>query len=185
MSGSATAQETVERLYREESRRVLATLIRLLGEQDRRLWNREQIAEGLARIETALRAAPAGPYALQATISACHARAAHPEDTDWRQIAALYQLLLRLRPNPVVELNHAVAVAMLDGPTRGLLLVDAIERRGGLDGYHLLPATRAELLRRLGRFPGAAAAYRAALALVKLDPERRFLERRLAEVERD
>ncbi|HEU5261323.1 MAG TPA: RNA polymerase sigma factor [Gemmatimonadales bacterium] len=170
---------------RRDARQGPAGDLVLLDEQDRRLWNQGQIAEGLARVEAALRGAPAGPYALQAAISACHARAARPQDTDWRQIAALYQLLLRRRPSPVVELNHAVAVAMVDGAARGLLLLDSIERRGGLDGYHLLPAARAELLRRLARWPEAATAYRAALTLVKLEPERRFLERRLAEVERD
>jgi RNA polymerase sigma-70 factor (ECF subfamily) len=155
----------------------------LLDEQDRRTWNREQISEGLTRVEAALRAGPAGPYALQAAISACHARADRPEETDWRQIAGLYQLLLRVSPSPVVELNHAVAVAKVDGPAEGLLLLDSIERRGGLEGYHLLPAARAELLRSVGRLDEAAAAYRKALGLVKLDPERRFLQRRLASLQ--
>ena len=106
----------------------------------------------------------AGPYALQAAIAALHARAVRAEETDWRQIAALYDLLLRVLPSPVVELNRAVAVAMVDGPARGLLLLDALEARGELAGYHLLPAARADLLRRLGRVPEAGAAYRAALA---------------------
>jgi RNA polymerase sigma-70 factor (ECF subfamily) len=123
-----------------------------------------------------------GPYTIQAAIAAVHARAPTPADTDWRQIVALYQLLLRLQPGPVVELNHAVAVSMTDGPEHGLVLLDRIEVAGGLPRYHLLPAARGELLRRLGRNAEAADAYRAALELVRLEPERRFLERRLAEV---
>ena len=154
----------------------------LLDEQDRRRWNHTAIAEGLRLVEAALTSGRAGPYAIQAAIAALHAQAPAPADTDWRQIAALYQLLLRLQPSPVIELNHAVAVAMVDGPERGLLLLDAIEARGGLQRYHLLPAARGELLRQLGRRAEAAVAYRAALALVRLEPERRFLERRLAEV---
>lgn len=151
----------------------------LLHEQDRTRWDRGQIAEGLERVESALRAGPAGPYGLQAAIAALHARAPRAEDTDWRQIAALYDLLLRVLPSPVAELNRAVAVAMVDGPARGLLLLDALEARGHLAGYHLLPAARADLLRRLGRLPEAEAAYRSALDLARTEPERRFLERRL------
>jgi RNA polymerase sigma-70 factor (ECF subfamily) len=152
----------------------------LLHEQDRMRWDRQQIAEGLERVESALRTGPAGPYALQAAIAALHARALRAEETDWRQIAALYDLLLRVLPSPVAELNRAVAVAMVDGPARGLLLLDALEARGELVGYHLLPAARADLLRRLGRAPEAEAAYRTALSLARTEPERRFLERRLA-----
>ena len=151
----------------------------LLEEQDRGRWDRAQIAEGVARVEATLRAGSAGPFALQAAIAALHARAERPEDTDWRQIVALYGLLLRVQPSPVGELNRAVAVAMLDGPERGLLLLDALEGRGALPGYHLLPAARADLLRRLGRLDEAATSYRRALALVRTAPERRFLERRL------
>ncbi len=152
----------------------------LLNDQDRARWDRAQIAEGVARVEAALRAGSAGPFALQATIAALHARAKRPEDTDWRQIAALYGLLVRVQPSPVAELNRAVAVAMVDGPERGLLLLDALEARGVLSDYHLLPAARADLLRRLGRLNEAAASYRRALALVRTDPERRFLAQRLS-----
>jgi RNA polymerase sigma-70 factor (ECF subfamily) len=133
-------------------------------------------------VEAALSAGPAGPYAIQAAIAALHARAARPEATDWGQIAALYALLLQRSPSPVVELNHAVAVAMADGIERGLRLLDALAARGELAGYHLLPAARGDLLRRLGRTAQSAEAYRAALALATLEPERRFLERRLREL---
>lgn len=151
----------------------------LLEEQERGRWDQAQIAEGLERVEAALKSGPAGPYALQAAIAALHARAPRAQDTDWRQIAALYALLLTRHPTPVVELNHAVALAMADGPERGLLLLDALTARGALTDYHLLPAARADLLRRLGRDVEAARAYRAALHLVTNEPERRFLERRL------
>jgi RNA polymerase sigma-70 factor (ECF subfamily) len=155
----------------------------LLEDQDRSLWNREQIREGLALVESALRAGPIGPYSIEAAIAAAHARANSPSDTDWRDIAALYAYLMRLRPSPVIELNHAVAVAMADGPAQGLQLIDALHARGELGDYHLLWAARADLLRRLKRWKEAAAAYRAALALAKTEPEQRFLTRRLAEVE--
>jgi len=154
----------------------------LLDQQDRSRWDAREIAEGLRRVDAALAAGPAGPYALQAAIAALHARAPRPQDTDWPQIAALYALLLRRAPGPVVELNHAVAVAMADGPERGLRLLDALDARGALPGYHLLPAARADLLRRLGRRDEAASAYRDALALTSLGPERRFLESRLREL---
>jgi RNA polymerase sigma-70 factor, ECF subfamily len=155
----------------------------LLEDQDRTRWDQAQVQEGLALVEVALRA-PGRPsaYALQAAIAALHMRAARAEDTDWPQIAGVYEVLLRLYPSPVVELNRAVAVAMVDGPERGLMCIDAIVARGELTGYHLLPSARADLLRRLGRNAEAADAYRAALALVTLEPERRFLQRRLAEV---
>ena|SRR6266851_294968 len=155
----------------------------LLEDQDRALWNREQIREGLALVESALRAGQVGPYAIQAAIAGVHARADSPAQTDWRDIAALYAYLMRLRPSPVVELNHAVAVAMADGPELGLQLVDSIRARGELSEYHLLWAARADLLRRLKRWAEAAASYRTALALAKTEPERRFLTRRLVEVE--
>ena len=153
----------------------------LLEDQDRTLWDKEQVAEGLARVEAALRGSPPSAYALQAAIGALHMQAARAEDTDWPQIAALYAVLMRLYPSPVVELNRAVAVAMVDGPERGLQLIDALDGQGELEGYHLLPAARADLLRRLGRNEEAARAYRAALALTTVEPERRFLSRRLAE----
>jgi RNA polymerase sigma-70 factor (ECF subfamily) len=154
----------------------------LLEEQDRSRWDADEIAEGLSRVEASLAGGPAGAYAMQAAIAALHARAPRPQDTDWPQIAALYALLGRRAPGPVVELNHAVAVAMADGPERGLRLLDALAGRGELPGYHLLPAARADLLRRLGRRADAARAYREALALVVQDPERRFLESRLREL---
>jgi RNA polymerase sigma-70 factor (ECF subfamily) len=155
----------------------------LLEDQDRSLWNREQIREGLALVEAALRAAPVGPYAIQAAIAGVHARAASPAETDWQDIAALYAYLMRLRPSPVIELNHAVAVAMADGPEQGLRLIDSLYARGELGDYHLFWAARADLLRRLKQWDQAAASYREALALAKTEPERRFLTRRLAEVE--
>ena len=155
----------------------------LLDAQDRSRWDRACIDEGLARVEQALRGGRAGPYALQAAIAAVHAEAATAAATDWRQIAALYEVLLRVAASPVVELNRAVAIAMAFGPERALPLLDDLAARGALKGYHLLPAARADLLRRLGRDDEAAVQYRAALALTTLEPERRFLERRLREVE--
>jgi RNA polymerase sigma-70 factor (ECF subfamily) len=155
----------------------------LLEEQDRRLWDRAQIREGIALVESALRDGGPGFYALQAAIAALHAQAERSEETDWRQIAGLYGVLMRVRPSPVIELNRAAAVAMAEGPERGLAILDALEARGDLREYHLLPAARADLLRRLGRWSEAADAYRRALALVANAPERRFLDRRLAAVE--
>src|SRR6185503_6097199 len=145
-------------------------------------WDRDAIDEGLALVDAVLRAGPPGPYALQAAIAGVHARAVRAGDTDWREIAALYALLRVANPSGVVALNHAAAVAMADGPEAGLRLMDALAAEGSLAGYHLLPAARADLLRRLGRWPEAAAAYREALALVGNDADRRFLERRLAQV---
>src|SRR6266540_6649048 len=153
-----------------------------LEEQDRTLWDRDEIAEGQALAETALRSGGAGFYALQAAIAALHAQAARAEDTDWPQIAALYALLLRLHPSPVVALNHAAAVAMGNGLERGLRLIEQLEASGELASYHLLPAAKADILRRLGRKPEAAVAYERALALVTQDAERRYLERRLRDV---
>ena len=155
----------------------------LLEAQDRSLWDKAQIADGLARVDAVLHV-PGRPssYAVQAAIAALHMRAQRYEDTDWPQIAGLYQVLLRLYPSPVVELNHAAAVSMVDGPEAALRLVDSLSARGELAGYHLLPALRGELLRRLGRKAEAEEAYRAALNLVTLEPERRFLERRLSKV---
>jgi RNA polymerase sigma-70 factor (ECF subfamily) len=154
-----------------------------LEEQNRGLWDRREIAEGVPLLEAALRAGARGEYALQAAIAALHAQAARAEDTDWAQIARLYDALLQLRPSPVVELNRAAALAMAEGPSSGLALIDTLEAKGELAGYHLLPAARADLLRRESRFEEAARAYRQALALVANDPERRYLSRRLAEVE--
>ena len=156
----------------------------LLEDQDRTCWDHAQIDEGAAVVEAALSAGgrPPGPYALQAAIAAVHAQAPTPSDTDWRQIAALYGVLARVHPTPVVELNRAVAVAMSDGVERGLALVNDLDQRGELDGYHLLPVTQAELLRRLGRHPEAAEAYRRGLALVSNEAERRHLEKRLREI---
>jgi RNA polymerase sigma-70 factor, ECF subfamily len=155
----------------------------LLADQDRSLWDRAQIGQGLALVDHALHA-PGRPssYAVQAAIAALHARAPRYEVTDWPQIVGLYEVLLRLYPSPVIELNHAVAVSMVDGPSRGLNLLEALAARGGLDLYHLLPAARGELLRRIGRREEAEAAYRSALGLAKLEPERRFIIRRLAEL---
>jgi RNA polymerase sigma-70 factor (ECF subfamily) len=164
---------------RREARTSPTGELILLEDQDRTRWDHAEIAEGLTLVERALRCGPAGAYALQAAIAAVHARAARPEHTDWHEIRALYALLLARFPSPVVELNHAVAVAMSDGPEAGLRLLDSLSARGELSGYHLLPAARADLLRRLGRTSEAAAAYRAALGVVTNPTERRFLERRL------
>ncbi len=154
----------------------------LLDDQDRCLWDRAQIDEALGRVDDALHSPRAGPYAIQAAIAALHARARASSETDWRQIAGLYALLLERAPSAVVELNHAVALAMVDGPAEALLRVDAIRARGELAGYHLLNAVRADLLRRLGRMDEAIAEYEAALELAKLEPERRFLARRIGEL---
>jgi len=154
----------------------------LLEAQDRALWHRDEVEEGLALVEAALRRGPPGPYALQAAIAGVHAQAATAQETDWRQIASLYSLLLHLNPSPVVELNFAVAVAMADGAAAGLRLVERLADSNALPGYHLLPATQADLLRRLGRNEESASAYRAALRIVGNDADRRFLEQRLAEV---
>jgi RNA polymerase sigma-70 factor, ECF subfamily len=152
-----------------------------LEEQDRGLWDTALITEGVATLQRALRRGQPGPYQLQAAIAACHVTAPSAADTDWTQIASLYGELLKFLPSPVVELNRAVAVGMADGPAAGLTLVSALEASGKLDGYHLLPATRADLLRRLGVLDEAAAAYREALALTNTDSERRYLNRRLDE----
>ena len=153
----------------------------LLEDQDRTQWDAASIAEGVDRLDAALRRGRPGPYQVQAAIAACHATALDASATDWVEIAALYGELVRMVPSAVVELNRAVAVAMADGPECGLRLVDALAESGRLPGYYLLPATRADLLRRLGRTAEAAAAYRDALALAATDVERRYLTRRLAE----
>ena len=154
----------------------------LLDDQDRLLWNREQIAEGSALVEQALAARQVGPYTIQAAIAAVHANALNAGATDWAQIVALYDLLARAEPSPVVELNRAVAVAMRDGPSVGVVLIDAILGRGDLSDYHLAHAARADLCRRLGRTAEARFSYERALSLTQQEPERRFLERRLAEL---
>jgi RNA polymerase sigma-70 factor (ECF subfamily) len=156
----------------------------LLEHQDRALWDQGQIAEGLALVEEALRL-PGRPesYAVQAAIAALHARARSYRDTDWPQIAGLYEVLLRISPSPVIELNHAAAVSMVDGPARALDLIDALAARGSLDGYDVMPAVRADLLRRLGRRDAARDAYLAAIAATQLEPLRRLYARRIAELE--
>ncbi|MEJ3653709.1 DUF6596 domain-containing protein [Actinomycetes bacterium KLBMP 9759] len=152
----------------------------LLDEQDRTLWNADHIAEGRRLVVDALPGGRVGPYALQAAIAAVHDEAADVATTDWPQVVGLYDILARVAPSPLVDLNRAVAVAMRDGPAAGLELLDGLAASGRLDGYHLLPAARADMLRRLGRDEEAAAAYREALTLVGNEPERRFLEQRLA-----
>jgi RNA polymerase sigma-70 factor (ECF subfamily) len=154
----------------------------LLADQDRSLWDHAKIAEGLSRVESALRAGPAGPYALQAAIAAIHAQARRPEDTDWREIAALYALLLRHEPTPIVELNRAAAVAMAQGPEAGLRLMDDLASGGDLADCHLLYAARGDLLKRLGRNDAAAAEYRTAFSLATVDAERKFFARRIEEL---
>ncbi|WP_407117866.1 RNA polymerase sigma factor [Bradyrhizobium sp. LMG 9283] len=168
---------------RRAGRETPAGDVVLLEEQDRSLWNRAQIDDGLRLVEDALRVpGRPQPYAVQAAIAALHARAPSFEETDWPQIAGLYQVLLRISPSPVIELNHAAAVSMVDGPARALDLVDAITARGGLRGYELLPAVRADLLRRVGRKEEAREAYRAATEATQLEPLRRLYARRVREM---
>ncbi|HEY4542987.1 MAG TPA: DUF6596 domain-containing protein, partial [Noviherbaspirillum sp.] len=170
----------------QESRRAARTSLGgeliLLEHQDRSLWDRQQIAEGCALVERALASRRFGPYTLQAAIAAVHAEAPRAEATDWVQIVGLYEVLARVAPSPVVDLNRAVAVAMRDGPAAGLALIDAAMQNGVLDDYHLAHAVRAELCRRLGRIDEARAAFVRALELVRQEPERRFLQRRLDEL---
>ena len=170
----------------QESRREARTSVDgnliLLEDQDRSRWNRAQIAEGRALVERALASRRFGPYALQAAIAAVHADAPDARSTDWAEIVGLYDVLASVEPSPVVELNRAVAVAMRDGPEAGLALIDAILSRGDLSDFRLAHAARADLCRRLGRTAEARAAYERALALTRQEPERRFLERRLAEL---
>ena len=165
---------------RRDARMDAAGDLVTLEEQDRTLWNRAQIAEALPMVEEAFRA-PVGPLAIQAAISAIHCQAPSAAETDWKQIQALYDLLLRVQPSPIVRLNRAVAVAMSEGPAAGLALVDELAASGALSDYHLMHATRADLLRRMGKAAEAAESYTRALALVTNDSERRFLERRLSE----
>ena len=154
----------------------------LLEDQDRSLWDRGRIAEGVALVEHALASRRVGPFTLQAAIAAVHSESPAAERTDWAQIAGLYDVLARIEPSPVVELNRAVAVAMRDGPEEGLALVDVLLARGELDDYALAHSARAELCRRLGRRSEARSSYARALELARQEPERRFLERRLAEL---
>ena len=154
----------------------------LLEQQDRSLWNQTQINEGIAFVERALSSKRIGPYTLQAAIAAVHAEAPSAEQTDWAQIVALYDVLLRVEPSPIIQLNRAVAIAMRDGPAKGLALVDALLQRGELAQYHLAHATRADFYRRLGMKAEARASYQRALTLTKQEPEQRFLERRLQEL---
>ncbi len=167
---------------RRAARTTAAGDLVLLEEQDRGRWDRTLIAEGIALVERALAAPGFGPYAIQAAIAAVHAEAPSAAATDWPQIVALYDVLLRLEPSPVIALNRAVAVGMRDGPEAGLALVDALLAGGALDGYHLAHAARADLCRRLGRMGEAREAYRRVLGMVRQAPERRLVERRLAEL---
>jgi RNA polymerase sigma-70 factor (ECF subfamily) len=153
-----------------------------LEEQDRSLWDREQIAEGLGLVDRAIRLGRPGPYQIQAAIGALHARSERAEDTDWRQIALLYEKLVALTGSPVVELNHAVALAMAHGPELGLEKLEELDRRGELSAYHLFHAARADLLRRAKQFPQALGAYDIALTFAKNAREREYLERRRKEV---
>ena len=169
-----------------ESRRAARTSptgeLVLLNDQDRSLWNREQIAEGASLVRQALASRRFGPYTLQAAIAAVHAESPSAEATDWNQIVALYNVLAQAEPSPVIDLNRAVAVAMRDGPAAGLERIDAILSRGELADYHLAHSARADLCRRLGRKAEARASYQQALALARQEPERRFLEGRLTEL---
>ena len=170
----------------QDSRRAARTTAEgdlvLLDEQDRSIWDRDQIAEGSALVERAMSSRRIGPYTLQAAIAAVHARAPSAAETDWAEIVGLYDVLARAEPSPVIELNRAVAVAMRDGPEAGVALIDAILARGELSDYHLAHAARADLCRRLGRTEEARASYERALELARQEPERRFLERRLSEL---
>ena len=171
----------------QESRRAARTSpdgdLILLEQQDRSLWNRDQIAEGISLTERALASRRFGAYTLQAAIAAVHAESFSADSTDWRQITLLYDRLLRIQPSPVVELNRAVAIAMCEGPEQGLCLIDDLLAREHLSHYHLAHSARADLCRRLGRIPEARASYEKALALAREEPERRFLARRLRELQ--
>ncbi len=166
---------------RREARLDIAGDLVVLEEQDRSRWNQRQIADALPLVDEALRGGP-GPFALEAAIAAEHCKASRAEDTDWPQIVRLYDLLARVLPSPIVSLNRAVAIAMSQGPETGLALIEALHETGELDGYHLLYAARADLLRRIGARGEAARSYESALALVTNESERRYLERRLREV---
>jgi RNA polymerase sigma-70 factor (ECF subfamily) len=188
LPGQAEAQALLGLMLLHDSRRdarlsAEGELV-LLEEQDRRLWHAEQIREGTEIVESALRRGAASMYAVQASIAALHANAKTAAETDWAQIAALYDVLLRTHASPVIEVNRAVAVAMARSVDEGLALLDEIEKREELEEFHLLPAARADLLRRLGRMAEAAEAYRRAFALASNDIERRFLRRRMGEIEK-
>jgi RNA polymerase sigma-70 factor (ECF subfamily) len=154
----------------------------LLENQDRSLWNREQITEGVALVEKALKSRAFGPYTLQAAIVAVHAEAESTATTDWRQVVALYDRLLQIQPSPVVQLNRAVAIAMCDGPEAGLMLIDAMLEHGELTNYYLAHSARADMCRRLGRTAEARTSYEKALALTRQEPERQFLRERIREL---
>ena len=187
MPGEPEAQGLLALMLLHDARRATRTdgegTLVPLEEQDRSRWQQDAIAEGVAVLEAALLRRRRGPYQLQAAIAALHAQASRADATDWQQIAALYSGLLSEQPSPVVELNAAVALAMAQGPEHGLAWIERLDQGGELEGYHLLPAARADLLRRLGRGAEAAVAYRAALALVRNPAERLYLERRLAACE--
>jgi RNA polymerase sigma-70 factor (ECF subfamily) len=168
---------------RRDARLDAAGDLVVLEEQDRSLWDRAQIAEALPLVEQALRGGP-GPFTVQAAIAALHCQAPGPESTDWPQIARLYELLQAVQPSPIVALNHAVAIAMAEGPQSGLARIKELSARGDLDGYHLLYAARADLQRRAGLLKEAAANYERAIALTSNDGERRFLQRRIEQVTR-
>jgi RNA polymerase sigma-70 factor (ECF subfamily) len=180
------AQGLLALMLLHDSRRAARSSISgdviLLEEQDRSLWNRDQIAEGTRLVEQALSSPRGGPYAIQAAIAAVHAGAATAAETDWDEIAGLYGVLMGMDPSPVIELNRAVAIAMRDGPAAGLAIIDAILARGDLRDYQLAHAARAELCRRLGKTADARVSFERALALTRQEPERRLLERRLAEL---
>jgi RNA polymerase sigma-70 factor, ECF subfamily len=171
----------------QESRRAARTSadgdLVLLEDQDRSLWHQDLITEGLALVARALSTQRIGPYSIQAAIAAVHAAAAEAAKTDWAQIVGLYDVLTRIEPSPIVELNRAVAVAMRDGPLAGLVLIEGLFNRGELADYHLAHAARADMCRRLGRHAEARSFYKSALALTKQEPERRFLEQRLSSLE--
>ncbi|HET9312912.1 MAG TPA: RNA polymerase sigma factor [Nitrospira sp.] len=171
----------------QESRRAARTSadgdLVLLEDQDRSLWHQDLITEGLALVTQALSTQRIGPYSIQAAIAAVHAAAAEAAKTDWAQIVGLYDVLTRIEPSPIVELNRAVAVAMRDGPLAGLVLIEGLFNRGELTDYHLAHAARADMCRRLGRHAEARTFYKSALALTKQEPERRFLEQRLSSLE--
>jgi RNA polymerase sigma-70 factor, ECF subfamily len=170
----------------QDSRRAARTSatgeLILLEDQDRALWSRDQITEGVALVQRALSMGQVGPYTIQAAIAAVHAQAPSAAATDWGHIVALYDLLLQAHPSPVIELNRAVAVAMRDGPLEGLTLINTILTRGELENYHLAHAARADLFRRLGQTAEARTSYQRALSLTQQEPERRFLDKRLAEL---
>ena len=168
---------------RREARTLPAGELVRLDEQDRSLWDRQLIAEGRRLVEQSLLSRRFGTYTIQAAISAVHAEASTPADTDWAEIVGLYDVLMRNEPSPVVELNRSVAIAMRDGPAAGLQLIDAILKRGDLVDYRLAHAARADLSRRLGRIADARAAYERAIALTQQAAERRFLERQLADLQ--